>query len=185
MDGRSSSHGYAISEADALALEARTRHTTRRALRLQQMSSSRQRLVPSAGGLIPPPPRAVDFWRGQPDPKRSQRLQERYTMQFKGRMVNEMRRATSHVELLPQRAAQKAPEEATWKHSGYLSGGDFRLGGKPLLSLYESERLVRRFEDPDLPWEWPSKKATDRPQTVAIRPRPSWSTSRYEPSFRP
>ena len=93
----------------------------------------------------------------------AQRLRSAYTSQFKTRVINEMHGQLSHLRALDPDAP-------------------IRLGGAPVLPLYQSERLIDRMERLS-PWEWPAASSPS-PHTVAIGRRRPWST-KLDPTYRP
>lgn len=158
IDGRASSSGSLVSEADALGVEARLHFSRSQLLTSQQKRTSRQRLVSAdttrSDTVSPPRLITFGFEASHPDPVRAERLRTVYTSQFKQRVLNEMHGQLSHL------------------HSGVNPSTPIRLGA-PVLTLYQSERLIERMERFSL-WEWPAASSS-RPHMVAIRRRPPWS----------
>lgn len=147
-----------VSEADALGVEARLHFSRSQLLTSQQKRTSRQRLVSpdTTRSDTVSPPRLITFGfeASHPDPVRAERLRTVYTSQFKQRVLNEMHGQVSHL------------------HSGVNPSTPIRLGA-PVLTLYQSERLIERMERFSL-LEWPAASSS-RPHMAAIRRRPPWS----------
>ena len=158
IDVRASSSGSLVSEADELGVEARLHFSRSQLLTSQQKRTSRQRLVSpdTTRSDTVSPPRLITFGfeASHPDPVRAERLRTVYTSQFKQRVLNEMHGQVSHL------------------HSGVNPSTPIRLGA-PVLTLYQSERLIERMERFAL-WEGPAASSS-RPHMVAIRRRPLWS----------
>ena len=158
IDVRASSSGSLVSEADELGVEARLHFSRSQLLTSQQKRTSRQRLVSpdTTRSDTVSPPRLITFGfeASRPDPVRAERLRTVYTSQLKQRVLNEMHGQESHLR------------------SGVNPSTPIRLGA-PVLTLYQSERLIERMERFSQ-WEWPAGSST-RPHMVAIRRRPPWS----------
>jgi hypothetical protein len=121
IDGRVSSSGSLVSEADALGVEARLHFSRSQLLTSQQKRTSRQRLVSpdTTRSDTVSPPRLITFGfeASHPDPVRAERLRTVYTSQFKQRVLNEMHGQVSHL------------------HSGVNPSTPIRLGA-PVLTLW-------------------------------------------------
>ena len=152
-----------ICEADAVALEARQRHALNCQRSVRMRRETRRPLIVSANGeedIVPASPEQIGTSSAAMPRENTERLLSAYTSAYKGRMVSEMERRLSTTQL-------STP-----------AGFGKRIGGIPVLSLYESERLldqVERMAD----WRWPSTAATTRarPATVLVpRRQKPWSS---------
>lgn len=135
-------------------------------------------LVPAhATGRVPLPPHAVkqkavvlprgsSFYERDRLHAASSGMLAKYSSQYKRRMLEECRQTLSTTRSL---SASRMPIRAGAAAWGAPDRRE-RLSSTPTLSLYESERLLRRMEEGPQGrgmWKWPKGMPTSRPTTLA------------------
>ena len=111
-------------------------------------------------------PRASTFYERDRLHAASSGMLARYSCEYKRRMLEECRQALSTTRSL---SASRMPIRAGAAAWGAPDRRE-RLSSTPTLSLYESERLLRRMEEAPQRqgmWKWPKGRPMSRPATLA------------------